>query len=153
MGALLRGGSSARPAKGARKHEAAFANLSEKDPMDVEMSWAEMIEKAHRLGHDYEARHGDCCRRTVAALQSAIKFVPNDKGLFRAARCVETFATASAETAREPSGERPDTGIWPHLTNWRLQPKYNSKARYLPIPKKYQTHKCCTVKLLDANRN
>lgn len=88
-GALLQDGSSARPAKSARKNEAAFAGLREKDPMDVEMSCVEMVEKAHRLGHDYEARHGDCCRCTVAALQSAIKFVPNDKGLFRAASCLD----------------------------------------------------------------
>jgi len=151
-GTLLRGGSSARPAKSARKNEAAFAGLSEKDPMDVEMSCAEVIEKAHRLGHDYEARHGDCCRCTVAALQSAIKFVPNDKGLFLAASCVETFATASAEIARKPSGEGPGTEIWPHFTNWRLQPKYNRKARYLPIPKKSHIDKYFTIKLLGMIR-
>ena len=72
--------------------------------MDVEMSCAEMIENAHRLGHDYKAPHGDCCRCRVAALQSAIKFVPNDKGLFRAASCVETLVKASEEIARKPSG-------------------------------------------------
>lgn len=92
-GLLLMGGSSVRLAKGTQNSEPAFTGLSDRNHIDVETSRAEMIEEAYRWGHDYEARHGGCCRCTVAALQRAMKFVPQDNGLFRAASCLDGGCT------------------------------------------------------------
>jgi hypothetical protein len=43
-----------------------------------------LIQKAYDLGHRYEARYGNCCQCTLAALQDALPFVPKDVNLFRA---------------------------------------------------------------------
>ncbi len=92
-GLLILGGFAARPAQGAQKNEPAFAGLGEKDRIDIDKSCADILQEAYRLGHDYESQHGGCCRCTVAALQSAIEFVPKDKGLFRAASCLDGGST------------------------------------------------------------
>ncbi len=54
-----------------------------------------MLEKAYELGHRFEATHKGCCRCTVAALQKALDFVPDDPGLFRTATCLDGGATAT----------------------------------------------------------
>lgn len=71
----------------------AFRPLSEKDRFDVGDRAEEMIEQAYKLGHDFEKEHRGCCRCIVAALQNSIDFVPQDKGLFRAANCLDGGAT------------------------------------------------------------
>jgi hypothetical protein len=63
------------------------------DKLDVAGREAQILEDAFRLGHDYEKRHGGCCRCTVAALQDALPFLPADAGLFRAALCLDGGAT------------------------------------------------------------
>jgi len=95
MGLAIFGGWSAQPAHGTETHEATFAGLGEKDRIDIDKPCAEIVEEAYRLGHDYESRHGGCCRCTVAALQNAIESLPRDKGLFRAASCLDGGATPS----------------------------------------------------------
>ncbi|NLZ06396.1 MAG: C_GCAxxG_C_C family protein [Phycisphaerae bacterium] len=92
-GMLILGGFAARTAQSEQKNEATFAGLTEKDHVDIDKPCADIIQMAYQLGHDYESRHGGCCRCTVAALQKAIGFVPGDRGLFRAASCLDGGAT------------------------------------------------------------
>ncbi|MDH4238752.1 MAG: C-GCAxxG-C-C family protein [Phycisphaerae bacterium] len=80
-------------AKGQAKHQSEFKVLGEKDQIDIGDNGQEILEKAYKLGYDFEKKHGGCCRCTVAALQRAIDFVPEDKGLFRAASCLDGGAT------------------------------------------------------------
>ena len=83
-------------AEGTEKSEAGFTGLRENDRVDVGTRCADIIEKAYKLGYDYEKGHGGCCRCTVAALQNAMDFVPSSKGLFRAASCLDGGATPTA---------------------------------------------------------
>jgi hypothetical protein len=85
-----------RSTAGAQRENAAFAGLRKDDRVDLGTCGRDIIEKAYQLGYDYEARHGGCCRCTVAALQNAIEFVPRHKGLFRAASCLDGGATPTA---------------------------------------------------------
>ena len=73
--------------------EAAFKVLQEGDRVEISEPPKRVVERAYRLGHDLEGRHGGCARCTVAALQQAIPFVPVDAGLFRAASCLDGGAT------------------------------------------------------------
>jgi C_GCAxxG_C_C family probable redox protein len=70
-----------------------FKVLSENNRLDIGDKGKKIIEKAYKLGYDFEKKHGGCCRCTVAALQRAIDFVPEDKDLFRAASCLDGGAT------------------------------------------------------------
>ena len=70
-----------------------FKPLSQNDRFDVGDRAEEMIEQAYKLGHDFEKEHKGCCRCTVAALQNSIDFIPQDRGLFRAASCLDGGAT------------------------------------------------------------
>lgn len=63
--------------------------------IDVGGRGDEILEQAYRLGHEYEGKHGGCCRCTVAALQKTIEFIPADDDLFRAACCLDGGATGS----------------------------------------------------------
>ncbi len=67
--------------------------LNGKERIDIGGKGKEIIEKAYKLGYDYEKRYGGCAQCTLAALQDAIPFVPLDKGLFRAASCLDGGAT------------------------------------------------------------
>ena len=71
----------------------AFKVLQEGDRVEIAEPLRRVMERAYRLGHDLEGRHGGCARCTVAALQQAIPFVPEDGGLFRAASCLDGGAT------------------------------------------------------------
>jgi Putative redox-active protein (C_GCAxxG_C_C) len=70
-----------------------FKVLDKHDKFDIREQEKEIIKKAYQLGYDLEKEHGGCCRCTVAALQKAIEFIPEDKGLFRAAGCLDGGAT------------------------------------------------------------
>lgn len=70
-----------------------FKALDEKDELDIGDKAEEIIEKAYKTGHQFEKKHGGCCRCTVAALQKTIDFIPEDKDLFRAASCLDGGAT------------------------------------------------------------
>ncbi len=80
-------------AKGQAKHPSEFKVLGEKDHLDIGDKGQEIIEKAYKLGHDFEKTHGGCCRCIVAALQNSIDFIPKDKDLFRTASCLDGGAT------------------------------------------------------------
>lgn len=70
-----------------------FNALNENSRMDIGEKGKEIIQKAYDLGYKFEADHGGCARCTIAALQDAIDFIPQDKGLFRAASCLDGGAT------------------------------------------------------------
>lgn len=80
-------------AKGQAKNQSDFKVLGEKDQIDIGDKGKKFIENAYKLGYDIEKTHGGCCRCTVAALQRAIDFIPEDKDLFRAASCLDGGAT------------------------------------------------------------
>jgi len=67
--------------------------LKRGDRVEIEGAAEEVIERAYELGHEYEKKHGGCCRCTVAACQDAIPFVPVDVGLFRGSTCLDGGAT------------------------------------------------------------
>jgi C_GCAxxG_C_C family probable redox protein len=75
------------------EHKPEFKVLGENDKIDIGDKGQEIIEKAYKLGYDFEKKHGGCCRCIVAALQNAIDFIPKDKALFRAASCLDGGAT------------------------------------------------------------
>ena len=70
-----------------------FKVLDANDQIDIGDRGKEIIEAAYKWGYDFEKKHGGCARCTVAALQKAIPFVPEDAGLFRAATCLDGGAT------------------------------------------------------------
>ena len=80
-------------AEGEAIHQPEFKALGENDKIDIGDKGKEIIEKAYKLGHKFEKKHGGCCRCTVVALQRAIDFVPEDKALFRTASCLDGGAT------------------------------------------------------------
>ncbi len=80
-------------AEGAEAGKAEFEPLSQTDRIDVGDRAGQMIERAYKLGYDLEKKHGGCARCTVAALQKALEFIPEDKRLFRAASCLDGGAT------------------------------------------------------------
>jgi C_GCAxxG_C_C family probable redox protein len=53
----------------------------------------EIVEKAYRLGHQYEKQYGGCAQCTLAALQDAIPFLARDEGVFRGASSLDGGAT------------------------------------------------------------
>jgi sugar lactone lactonase YvrE len=67
--------------------------LDKNDRIDIGHRGKEIIEKAYKLGHEYEKKHGGCCRCTVAALQDAIEFIPKNEDVFRTACCLDGGAT------------------------------------------------------------
>ena len=67
--------------------------LQSGDHVDLEGKPEEIIEKAYRLGHEYEKKYGGCAQCTVAALQDALPFVDADEDVFRAASCLDGGAT------------------------------------------------------------
>jgi C_GCAxxG_C_C family probable redox protein len=70
-----------------------FKVLGEKNQFDIGNKGKKIIEKAYKLGYDFEKKHGGCCRCTVAALQKSIDFISEDKHLFRTASCLDGGAT------------------------------------------------------------
>lgn len=84
-------------AEAAEIYKVVFKVLDENDKIDIGDSQEEIIKKAYKLGYKYEKDHGGCARCTVAALQDAIEFIPKDKGLFRAAGCLDGGATPTKE--------------------------------------------------------
>jgi hypothetical protein len=67
--------------------------LERGNKIDIDGKAEEIIEKASRLGHEYEKKYGGCAQCVVAALQDAIPFVPRDRFIFRAASCLDGGAT------------------------------------------------------------
>jgi C_GCAxxG_C_C family probable redox protein len=88
IGALL-----PQEAEGAQKNRPKFKVLGEETQFDIGDKGQKIIEKAYKIGHKFEKKHGGCCRCTVAALQKSIDFIPKDKDLFRAASCLDGGAT------------------------------------------------------------
>ena len=74
-------------------YEVEFKVLNKNDHIDIGDRGKQIIEAAYNIGYDLEKKHGGCCRCTVAALQKAIEFIPEDKCLFRAAGCLDGGAT------------------------------------------------------------
>jgi len=72
---------------------AKFKVLGENDRIDIGDRGKQILEKAYRLGHEVEKKHGGCARCTVAALQGSIDFAGKNKALFRAASCLDGGAT------------------------------------------------------------
>ncbi len=70
-----------------------FKVLNKDDHIDIGDKGKQIIETAYNTGYDLEKKHSGCCRCTVAALQKAIEFIQEDKGLFRAAGCLDGGAT------------------------------------------------------------
>lgn len=61
---------------------------------DSEMDDAkETVEKAYRLGHEYERQYGGCAQCTLAAIQDAVPFLAKDIDVFRAASALDGGAT------------------------------------------------------------
>lgn len=86
------------PVAGAEeKSEKRFKPYDRKTRFQVGKRGREMLEKAYELGHHYEGKHGGCCRCTVAALQGALDFIPEDAGLFRSATCLDGGASPTAK--------------------------------------------------------
>ena len=79
--------------KGPEEHEAKFKVFDEKTRIDIGSRGKEIITRAYQLGHEYEGKHGGCCRCTVAALQGAMEFIPADEDVFRTACCLDGGAT------------------------------------------------------------
>jgi len=79
--------------KGADTSGRPFKTLDKNSRIDVGQRGQKIIEKAYRLGYDYEKKHGGCCRCTVAALQHAIGFIPKNEAIFRTACCLDGGAT------------------------------------------------------------
>lgn len=88
LGALV-----AAESKGAQKPKAEFKVFDKNTRIDIGTRGKAIMAKAYKLGHEYEGRHGGCCRCTVAALQGAIDFIPEDKNVFRTSCCLDGGAT------------------------------------------------------------
>ena len=78
---------------GASKNKTKFKVLDKDDRFDIGDRGKDIIQKAHDLGFEYAKEHGSCARCTVASLQDAIDFIPEDEGLFRTASCLDGGAT------------------------------------------------------------
>ena len=74
-------------------NQSEFKALDENVKIDIGDVGKEMIQKAYDLGYKYQDEHKGCARCTVAALQDAIDFIPEDDSLFRAASCLDGGAT------------------------------------------------------------
>ena len=72
-----------------------FKALNENSNFDIGDRGEEIIKKAADLGYKYEDKYRGCARCTVAALQDAIDFIPEDADLFRTASCLDGGATPS----------------------------------------------------------
>jgi hypothetical protein len=70
-----------------------FGPLHEGDRVDAGGSSQQVAEKAFQLGRDLMKQHGGCARCTVAALQEAMQFVPQDASLRRSASVLDGGAT------------------------------------------------------------
>jgi len=79
-----------RRTEGAETYKGEFKVLDKNSQIDIGHRAKEIIEKAYKLGHEYEKKHGGCCRCTVAALQDVIEFIPKNEDVFRAACCLDT---------------------------------------------------------------
>jgi len=79
--------------EGAEICQVQFKALDKDTQIDIGHRGKEIIEKAYRLGYEYEKTYRGCCRCTVAALQNAIEFIPKNKDIFRAACCLDGGAT------------------------------------------------------------
>ena len=77
----------------ASKTQTRFKVLNENDCFEIGDRGEEIIQKAYDLGYQYEDEHKGCARCTVASLQDSIDFLPEDKGLFRTASCLDGGAT------------------------------------------------------------
>jgi len=84
-----------RKTEGAETYKPEFKVLDKNSQIDIGHRGKEIIEKAYKLGHEYEGKHRGCCRCTVAALQGAIEFIPKDENIFRTACCLDGGATPS----------------------------------------------------------
>ncbi len=73
--------------------ERSFEPLQQGDHVDIGGSPEQIAEKAYQLGRDLQKKHGGCARCTVAALQEAMAFVPQDASLRRSASCLDGGAT------------------------------------------------------------
>ena len=91
--ALVLGDSAIAETRTANGTPAKFKILDGKTRIDIGGRGKEIIEAAYKLGHEYEGKHRGCCRCTVAALQRAIEFVPEDEDLFRTSCCLDGGAT------------------------------------------------------------
>jgi C_GCAxxG_C_C family probable redox protein len=76
-----------------QQHQHKFKVLGEGNKFDISDKGEEIIENAYKTGHQFEKKHGGCCRCIVAALQNSIDFIPKDKDLFRTASCLDGGAT------------------------------------------------------------
>jgi len=76
-----------------QQHQLKFKVLGEGNKFDISDKGEEIIENAYNTGHQFEKKHGGCCRCIVAALQNSIDFIPKDKDLFRTASCLDGGAT------------------------------------------------------------
>ena len=82
-----------RNAEGAGKDKTAFKPLGKNDRIDIGNSGDKQVQTAYELGYYYEKEHRGCARCTVAALQDALTFIPDDLSLFRSASCLAGGAT------------------------------------------------------------
>jgi len=71
-------------AKGPTSGSPAAAALKKGSRLQIDGAPQALIQKAYDLGHRYEGKYGNCCQCTLAALQDALPFVPNNVNLFRA---------------------------------------------------------------------
>ena len=79
--------------EGTETYKGEFKVLNKNTQIDIGHRTKEIIEKAYKLGHEYEGKHKGCCRCTVAALQGAMEFIPKDEDVFRTACCLDGGAT------------------------------------------------------------
>jgi C_GCAxxG_C_C family probable redox protein len=70
-----------------------FTAIESGERLNIGSEGEKIIEKAYKLGYDYEKEHGGCARCSVAALQDAIDFIPVNNDIFRAAGCLDGGAT------------------------------------------------------------
>ena len=94
-GGMLAAVLAARNAEGAGTDSDEFEPFGRNDRLAIGDDAVEMIQKAYDLGYVYEDEHHGCARCTVAALQDALTFVPEDRSVFRAASCLDGGATTT----------------------------------------------------------
>ncbi len=86
-------GMHASESEAAVKDAGEFKALDEGDRIDAGGNREEIVQKARDLGAAYVKKFSSCSRGTVAALEEAIPFVPEDDMLIRAASCLDGGAT------------------------------------------------------------
>ncbi len=87
-------------ARAADRTADSFEPLDESDTLPMsESARRDILDNARGIGVDQEYLYGSCSRSSVAALEKALPFMPEDGTLVRAASCVDGGATPTKEAS------------------------------------------------------